>query len=901
MATTLYHWRAFVGPAYEPSSSGYQYDWITPWSLGETDPSTLATTLSATLADGGLSATLTTIGNVATTGGVWIGPNGTGQAWEYVSYSGKSGSQITGLRRESSTTREHNGVHTSGAAVRQWWELTADTGRLRLSEALDPNLATITWTAEIAGMYAPPAALRNGHLIAIQTRQGAAGSWSLLLMGFIQQPAIRDDYNKVRPYTFKIICTAQMIAGWTADPIRVGDLDLAPAGSAQSDTPLASPTKEIHSGDYTAAAPDFDGQSTIDEDDSTLWIAERVRGTAPVIGYPSTGSLQYGGFVSGVRMWRWPGEAKGYRWVELLTPAVGGVRTLNNAWLCHKNVTGTAFVEFDGLSQNAGELIIICENATLFAEANPLASPVATFEIGSALFDALDPAGDCLAIYMDNPGDPWAPTVAWGTGGVPKLSGEPDGNPWTGTTITAPTIGQIIRYDYYAAATSAYQHFRTDYVDMAGYRTGGEDPWVLIDLPRLGLTLRDDITSSAPGAGSALYLSKGDNDSSEGLTSTGTIQIGLEQITYSARSADGVTVSARGANSTTAAAHDAGDLIRVIDTDGVATEGQLISTISWSRKGRSPYPESFRIRRSNLDRPRTPPEDNHTDDYETLADVGTHASSEYSLSLSTHRRATAVIIEIDHMNSDPARPRLNEIRILASANQYDADHVMAGTTAEIVISQILTNAGLGVFAISQTESLEIDDLTTAAGESVWSVVADLAAKSATMIDATRKGKLAIGPNTLPGGTLTPSTTITDLIASTVEFVQVATKPYSQIEQAYRLTDGTTGTAKYPASISDGSAPTLELAESRFTNYTAALNAAQRAYILARYPVQFVLQCAEQQPTIRPGAVVTVQWQLADDQQTMSRTGIVMAADHEINNGMWTTVLTVAQVDREAAG
>ena len=66
-------------------------------------------------------------------------------------------------------------------------------------------------------------------------------------------------------------------------------------------------------------------------------------------------------------------------------------------------------------------------------------------------------------------------------------------------------------------------------------------------------------------------------------------------------------------------------------------------------------------------------------------------------------------------------------------------------------------------------------------------------------------------------------------------------------------------------------------------------------------MQFVLQCAEQQPTIRPGAVVTVQWQLADDQQSMSRTGIVMAADHEINAGMWTTVLTVAQVDREAAG
>ena len=902
MALTLYQWRAFIGPAYEIEDSAYVYDWITPWNFGEVDLAAKVTTLSATVNSGDTTATLATVGNVDAKGGVWIGPNGSGQAWEYVSYSGKSGSQITGLRRESSTTREHNGIHTSGAAVRQWYELTADNGRLRLTEQLDQNLATITWQAEISGMFAPPAALRNGHLIAIQTREGATGSWSRLLMGFIQQPGISDNANRLRPWSMKIVSLAQQIAGYTAKAIRVGELDLAPAGSAQTDTPLASPLKEIYSGDYTAADPDFSGQSAIDEQAETLWIAERVRGSLPAIGYPAApSSLQYGGFVCSARLWRWPGEAKGYRWLEVLTPAVGGRRTLNNGWLCNKNKLNNAWIQFNALSQEAGQLIILAENPTLFAEANPLAEPVATFEVGSAFFDSLDLAGDAIAIYIDNPGDPWSPTFAWGTGGTPRLEGEPDGHAWTSNTITAPTIGQIIRYGYWAPATLDKDHFVVDYIEMAGYRTGGDDPWILIDLPRLGLTLRDDITSSAPGSGSKLYLSKGEADSTEGLASTGTIQIGLEQITYSSRDADGVIVSARGANSTTATAHDTGDLIRVIDTDGVATEGQLISAISWSRNGHSPYPESFKVRRSNLDRPRTPPEDNHTDDYELLATVTDHAATSYSLSLGTPRRATGVIIEIDHNNVEPSRPRLNEVKVIASTSQYDSDYVLAATTADMVIWRILNNAGLSAFAATLTTSLAIDKLVTGAGESVWSVIADLAAKTATQIDATRAGKLAIAPNALPGGSLTPSTTITDVVASAIEFVQAGTKPYAQVIQPYRLNDGTTGEAKYPTNPVDAVGPKLELAESRYASSGAALSAAQRAYILARYPVQFVLQCAEQQPTIRPGAVVAVQWQLADDQQPMSRTGIVMAADHEINNGIWTTVLTVAQVDREAAG
>ena len=80
-----------------------------------------------------------------------------------------------------------------------------------------------------------------------------------------------------------------------------------------------------------------------------------------------------------------------------------------------------------------------------------------------------------------------------------------------------------------------------------------------------------------------------------------------------------------------------------------------------------------------------------------------------------------------------------------------------------------------------------------------------------------------------------------------------------------------------------------------------LDAAERLFIRRRYPLQLVVTCADEQPTIRPGAVVAVQWALGfgTGMQQMNRMGVVTAADHEISGGVWRTVLTVLQLDREA--
>ena len=579
----------------------------------------------------------------------------------------------------------------------------------------------------------------------------------------------------------------------------------------------------------------------------------------------------------------------------MITPGPGYSDVLNNGYLCCKNGAAQAWIEFGGISTSFNQIIVLAENVALFQERNPLAEPVEIFEVGSLFFDSLDPAGDAIAVWIGG----WYPTVAWGTGGRPA-HGTDEGHAWTTNTIAAPAVGQVIRYAYNDAATLDKDHFIVDYLDMAGYRMGGEDPWVQVTLPRLGLTLRDDITNTTPAASSKLYLSRGGADCTEGLAASGTIQIANEQISYSSRDRDGVIVSARGANSTSAAAHTAGDLIRVVDTDGIATQGPLVESIGWSR-ARAPYPQSFKIRYSNLDAARVPSDDNHDEDYTTETITGNAASS-YTLALSPSKRVSIVLIEIDHMTVDPARPRLNDITIVADPDQYASDVVIAAQDAIYVIGQILTNAGIPVGALAFTPgAVTLDDLETAEGESAWSVAADLAARTDVLVNARRDGKILIAPNNLPAGALSAAATFSEVSAASVEFVQNGAAAVAQVRQPYRLADGTTDIARYPTTPVHIAGQIVDAEETRYASAGTALAAAKRHFILARYPVTLVVTCAEGQIDRRPGDVVRVQWQYADDMQTIDRIGIVVGADHEIRGGILSTVLTVAQVDREWPG
>ena len=891
---TIHEWRAFIGPRYEPASAAYRHEWWTPANLTDTAE------LDATLTDGATTVVLATAGSFDTRGGAWVGPNGTGEAWEYITYTGKTATNLTGVTRESATTREHNGVHTAGAIVRQWWQIDDDNGTLRLTEELSESLATITWTAQIEGIKAPPPPLRPDHVVVIQTRE-YAGAWATYLVGFVRNPTIRDDYQRRRQWTLEIGCIASLLAGQQAPGLKIGEYNLARYGSATSDTPLADTRKEQLSGDYVGDA-DLSAKSGIDDDIETIWFAERFVGTPADYTPPPGGdgdNLYEKIWLTQARVNRWPGEAEKTRWLEF---CVKGQTFPAMLLITSDPANAVSIGRLTGWSSTTGDTVIFCEDEATFKATNPHAQPTKLVQVGSAFFDALDPADDAVGFWNSTAGMIFSPAYSWGSNNrIDGIIGAGGASPaWIGAPLVAPEPGEIIRYSYNSGALDMEDHYVTDYVDMAGYRANdGEDPWLMVKLPSLNLVLADTITNTTPGAAGSLSIEDGDgNPSTIGLEDSGTIQIGTEQITYSARTTGSITVSARGANSTTAAAHLAKDPIRVV-VSGFATRGRLITRIEWQRS-QAPYPQEFRIYISGYDDQRSPGDDAWTSDYTLVADITGHAATTYGIDLIAGTRATAVLMLCDKMSSDPARVRINDLRVIGSTDEYPDGIAIAASDTDDVIAAILSAASANASVANSGPSNQINKVTTEAGPA-WTVIADMADYGGCLVDCARTGALTVTPNTLRAGALTPSATIDEDEIAALEYAQPPYSPISWLRLPWRDEDGDDqDPVEYPASHSTSAVP-VELDPAVFADSTEATAAAARRYALLRYPTTFVAQLATPQPALRPGTVLTLGWSLENGTQDIDRAVIVTAADHELSAHRWTTVLQLRQVDREAPG
>ena len=891
---TIYQWRAFIGPRYEQATSASAFEYWTPANLEDT------AVCDATLADG---ATTITLDNVPfdAAGGAWVGPNGTGEAWEYITYTGKNSTQLTGCTREPSATREHNGVHTAGATVRQWWMLEDDTGTLTLTEALNEAMSAITWTARIEGVKAAVPALRGNHVVVIQTRE-RGGSWSTFLVGFSRAITIRDDYSRQRQWQIEIMSVAGLLNNYQAPGIKIGAGNIAIFGNASTDTILADWRKEAHAGEYTSSEPDLSGASAIDDKPTTLWIVERFVGTpsntTPMPG--NDGDNDYAKiYLSGARLYRWPGESEKTRWMEW---TVSG-RTYSTLRVINSTGSGVNVSSINGWSASTGDTLILCEDEATFRKYNPLAEPTKIDSIGSAFFDSLDLADDAVGWYYPLGASIYSCAFSWG--GANRI--ESDGHqsaPWPYDPIPAPGPGQVIRYSYDSGWGIPADHFIVDYADMAGYQANdGVDPWLLLSLPTIDLRLEDDITDSNPGAGGLLYLINSNGERSTiGLDDSGTIQVGNEQISYSARTGEALTVSARGANSTTPASHDAGDTVYAVISGGYATLGRTITRIEWERI-QAPYPKSFKLYYSILEAPRPPTESGYTGDWNLVDDPGSHAALTYDYDLSPAVRATAILMTVDKMSDDPARPRLNDLRVFGSIDDYPDGIAIDEDTGDEIILAIFDAAGANVDANSgvTTHLPTITQITTEAAPA-WTVAADMADYSGVMIDCLRDGSIEIGENPYAqDSAITPDWTIDEDDIAALDFVQDGTPPAGYVVLPWVNSNGIEQTdAEYPTEHSATDTP-IVLKQAAFQNATQAGYAAKRRYIMIRYSITYVAQLAEANLAIRAGDAVALGWDFGSGTQAIARTAAVMAADHELSDGRWATVLQLRQVDREAAG
>lgn len=884
-------YRVFIGPALEHISDSTFYDWS---SIDKGGALPFGGQMSLTTGITGMSSALSISGGTlpGAAGGVFVGPNGSGQTWEYIGFSGGTSSSATGIERMYDP--EISQTHSAGAAVYFWYPVPIQS--IRYDGQINTRRSTKTWTVALQGVKMPQAAMRNLHLCVVQYRTTPTGTFENYLVGWLLSPTVADDATRTGEWEAKIVSLDYILGGIDAKRVRVGDRNAALDGSASTISVLSTPYKEATSNDYTEDAPDLSAGKAIDGESSTLWISEHVIGTALGTTAINDPAVPGNVMISQIHLSKAPGESDGYRWLELTVLTTGN----QPDFACWTSNLGYALLDI-GDSYTAGDKIIICEDDVLFQRQNPLQQAVKIISLEDdypTFLSGLNPAGDSLGLYYTTfSTEGWACSAIWGSGTRPDR-GEDLGPAWTGGNAPALTDGRTLRYKF-TESTTPKDNWVLDYNDHAGYRYNihplDDGAWLLVDLPGMGLRLKDSLSAGHTGV---IQIEDDSDLSTGGLDDSGTIQVGQEQITYSSKTDTTITITGRAANSTTDADHAAGDTIYIVDS-GVATDAVPISEISWVRYGgTSNYPKNFTVRRSALRQARTPAESNYSDDYETLATVTGHASASYTLSPGT-RRIAKLLIHIPLMSVNPSRARLNEFRAILDRTKYDDDWLADGSPATDVFESLLANLPVGAINITSDVNHNLSSLDTESGQ-VWTVLTDLADYAGYRIDIDLDSKIYIAADNYWTATQTSTKTWNRTNARQVRALRSGegAVAISQVSLEWLSASGeSNGTAVYPTNA-DWLGLVDEIGPFLYANSTAADAAARKYYYQTKYPVTFVVESALGDLTVQPGQIHTLQWQFDSDAGIVNRKCVVESVSHEFNNQQITTTLTLVQIERE---
>lgn len=909
--TNFVHWRAYIGPPWNAAKSdNYYFLWD---SLNEGDqiwPAAAEIELTSTLADGATTAVVDDTSTWLAYSHAWIGPNGAGEAWESVGYYTKDGTHLNNLVRETAVNRDHNGVHTSGAPVRFWWPLESANGAFRLSEAADDSLAVISWSADIGGFNVPAVAIRNNHIIVVQTRNNPASTYTNTLVGWLDAPRVADDAKYQAPWSARIVSSADMIAKQYIPGIRAGEFDLARHGSASASSTLTAAAKERSSGDFIAASPSFDASQAIADDPQAPWLGDRYIGTENTVVSGGTGdpAAGLGIQITQVYLNPPPGARGGTRWIELTTTEDTNVlgltlvaaRTLSpgyKEWIWK----GPGYLEI-------GSHILFVEDEDVFAEENPSANASHIYE-NEEFFPSLEAASGDLGIRMLSGAHNWLHNIAWGDG-TQEIPDFGSGHPtfWTGARIASPGYGETMRYIYDPATpTDPVDWWEVGNVQSPGYDIDtSPDEWFQLGLPGMGLKLRDNITAIAPGDGEFLYLLNDSGPSTEGLDASGTIQIGSEHIDYSSKADDYIVVatSGRGADGTTAAIHVAEDAVFVIDTDGIATDAHYIKEITIEQNaGGTIYPKAFSIRVSNLPGgARTPNDGNdYNNDYTQVDVTSTNTLPTYTVALSASLRIKTILIKLARMTTDPARARISKLRALVDEAFYNASTWIIGGEIGDVCTNILGLANIPAAAITSPSSALAPEGDSTEPGFALPVLTNYADFTGRRIEVMRDSKFEIS-NTLGALMVDSTPTATSswdrTTARKVEQLYAADGGVSQVKLTWRATttdDG--GVVTWP--VTPHVFGTVEeIGPYVYQTEAEALEACKKRYYWMKYPFTVLVECADANQNLRPGGVCEITWKFGTGSNpVMTRLFVINTVDHQIQNNIWSTVFSATQIDR----
>lgn len=891
-------WRAFVGPRYN------HYNWIGVTVGASVDNRGYAwDATTRPLVTEVVDHTITTLQVdtdvvYANAGGVWV--YGTyGKAGEYVRYTGKSFNLLTGATREEPTANNHNGYHELDELVSQWLLLDDDDGTLRYTISYDSTLTATTWEGTIQGFKGRHWAIRNNHLIVIQERASPGGAWLNLLLGVIDAPNWRDDANREARWSVKFRSLDSVYRGQKVKGVRVGQLDIAKQSSASSTTPLVLASDERDSNDFLIAEADFDAEKAIDGDNGTLWIAERFMGTAMDYSYPNSDGRNNDGLKFSQLYINPPPDAPPRsRWIELIlmTGSASGY-TLYSA-------TGTPLDAAWGPlgldSMGPGDLAILCEDRTVFERMNPLASPKVILE-NAGFFGHIDPTGGAMRLRLGAL-NLWRSWIEWGHGNGGIQHGDaPSGS--YGTRITAPQPGQNMRYNHgWSGTSNSWDFWQVGKIRHAGYKIStSPDEWIMVTLPGLGLKSRDQISASAPGNGGKLYIvDAAGNPSTSGMPGSGTIQIGSERITYAAKDHESITLAgsgARGASSTTAAGHAANDPVWLVE-GGIVTDAHMIQKLNWRRFGGTIYPHKFGVYLSALLNPRSPTEAGNSADYTQVQGLDTNTDSAWEWTFSPPVRAKAIVIRVERMTTDPARPRISEIEAILDPTYYLSSlWQVDGSSVYSVLNNLFDQAGAPAGMLVDGGNTPTISNTETGDDSFWTVATDLAEFTGCKLTVGKNSMVTLSPDTFWSGS--PSYTHT-WDETNIRDIQKADRndlAVSQVKLPWRNAAGTdSGTAVYPATAGAIGA-VLELDEQIYSNSFAAHTAAVKKWYLAHFPFTVVIESAISYPSMAPGEIHRVRWAWNLTDGVQERLYIVTGVDHWIEKAFAYTTVYLQQIER----
>lgn len=927
---TAYQWRARIGPKWRPATHPASFDW-TAYQAGIAGTYAADKVLGSTATAPAVEVFLSNTTNLPTKGGLWIGAaNG---PWSYVEYTGKGTGKVTGVTWET-PTGELAQSHGAGSTARQWWLLDGKaSAELSVERQANATLSSATWTVTMSGYYFPMPALRRGHLIVIESRPHQSGSYTVLIVGWILSVKASQSKRRQGEWTITVGSIADMLGTRMIEAQRVGDLNIGPQCNASGAQALGRAYKEVYSFDFRQAAPNFDPARATDGDQTTLWIGEQMIGTNRwnTSNNDPLRTDGIGPLIKTVYLRRPAGyDSVGYRFIELQAQD-----TMQDTWLCFHEPGMNQFLDIGEIDYDPGQRCIIVENEELYLKENPINTSRAIVEIpDKTWWDNINPAGYMMGLLRAN--DPvWSHMVAWGNivsqgythvQGPASLWSDPDypGHLyWQGATVAAPDPGDYLTYEpARSASILPVNYWRVDERGAPGYEIAewaqGSDetpnqgqlvpPYLIVELPTVDLFLKDDIDDTlSPGVGQTLEIVGADgNNTTAGLEPSGTIQIGTEQITYSALDGKrGVIVSARLVGGAGTAVHEAGDQILVVESDGVATAALPIKKIGWTRPpeflpAAHAVPKNFEVYYTRRVDAREPFEPDWLSDWLGPVSVANNGLREWSHTFPDTERVLKFCLVIYEMSINPARPRLNEFHVYLDESLYLGTVIASPATTADVMTNILLAAGAPAGAITIGAGLPQLKAANTAKSDGWSVASSFADFVGARILISLDSRITVELNeTILTNNPGVDRSWDAETAKGLDVTWSAPPSIGQIRLKWYDSEGNLYSAEYPDEPEDGADP-QDVGPLVLSGMSAATQAAQRIYIRQRYPTTVNIEVPAGNVAIAPLEWHRVDWSMDAGHANLDRYYIVTGASHKMRPGRtWTTTLQLQQTEIES--